>query len=100
MDTQKEIIIVSFKHNGKVHRSWHQTTLIEENEDCFVVASMHSLVVESDGRRWLANEPAVSIFFKKEWFNVVAMLRDDGIYYYVNIASPSVMDDGMIKYID
>lgn len=95
-----ETIIVSFKHNGKVHRTWYQTYLIEDNEDFTAVGSTHSLVIESDGRRWHATEPAVSIFFKKEWFNVVCMLRDGGIFYYVNIASPSIYENKVIKYID
>lgn len=95
-----EIIIVSFKHNGKVHRTWFQTYLIEDNDDYIAVGSLHSLVIESDGRKWHATEPAVSIFFKKEWFNVVCMFRNNGIFYYVNIASPSILEENIIKYID
>lgn len=98
--SMKEIVIISFKHNGKVHRTWYQTYLIEDNEDYIVCGSTHSLVVESDGRRWRANEPAISIFFKKSWYNVVCMLRDEGIFYYVNIASPCIYDEECIKYID
>ncbi len=97
---KKEIIIVSFKHNGKVHRTWYQTYLIENNEEYMVVGSTHSLVIESDGRKWRANEPAITIFFKKEWFNVVCMIRDEGLFYYVNLASPAFYLDGVIKYID
>ena len=97
---KKEIIIVSFKHNGKVHRTWYQTYLIEDSKDYVVVGSTHSLVIEADGRRWRANEPAISIFFKNEWFNVVCMIRDEGIFYYVNIASPSLFEEEVIKYID
>lgn len=96
----EEVIIVSFKHNGKVHRTWYQTYLIEDNDDYTVVGSTHSLVIEADGRRWHATEPAVSVFFKNEWFNVVCMLRDGGIFYYVNIASPSIFNNNIVKYID
>lgn len=97
---EKETIIVSFKHNGKVHRTWYQTYLIEDNDDYVVVGSMHSLVIEADGRRWRGNEPAITVFFKKEWFNVVCMLRNEGVFYYVNIASPSIYENNVIKYID
>ncbi len=96
----KEIVIVSFKHNGKVHRTWYQTYLIQENENYIVCGSTHSLVVEADGRRWRANEPAITIFFKNFWFNVVCMLRDEGIFYYVNMASPCIYENDCIKYID
>lgn len=99
MDEQ-EIRIVAFKHHGKLHRVWYQTYLIEDNEEYVAVGSTHSLVVESDGRKWHAIEPAVSIFMKNEWFNIVAMMKSDGIYYYVNIASPSLFKNNIIEYID
>jgi len=97
---EKETVIVAFKHDGKVHRTWYQTYLIEETDEYIAVGSTHSLVIEADGRRWHAIEPAVSIFMKKEWFNVVAMIKTTGINYYVNLASPSYYEDGVIKYID
>lgn len=98
--SDKEMVIVAFKHNGKVHRTWYQTYLIEDNEDYVAVGSTHSFVIEADGRKWHAIEPAVSIFMKKKWFNVVAMIKTSGINYYVNMASPSVVEDNIIKYID
>ncbi len=96
----QEIVIVAFKHNGNVHRTWYQTYLIEENDEYIAVGSTHSYVVEADGRKWHAIEPAVSIFMKKKWFNVVCMIKTTGINYYVNIASPSIIEDNVIKYID
>lgn len=96
----QEIVIVAFKHNGNVHRTWYQTYLIEENDEYVAVGSTHSYVVEADGRKWHAIEPAVSIFMKKKWFNVVCMIKTTGINYYVNIASPSIIEDNVIKYID
>ncbi|MDY2889865.1 MAG: DUF402 domain-containing protein [Candidatus Caccosoma sp.] len=96
----QEIVIVAFKHNGNVHRTWYQTYLIEENDEYIAVGSTHSYVFESDGRKWHAIEPAVSIFMKKKWFNVVCMIKTTGINYYVNIASPSIIEDNVIKYID
>ena len=96
----QEVITVAFKHNGKVHRTWYQTYLIEETDEYVAVGSTHSFVVEADGRKWHAIEPAVSIFMKEKWFNVVCMIKSNGINYYVNIASPSIYEDGVIKYID
>ena len=37
---------------------------------------------------------------KKKWFNVVCMMKPSGINYYVNIASPSLVENNVIKYID
>ena len=42
----------------------------------------------------------VTIFSKKEWWNAICMLKNDGICYYCNIASPSLIDNEFIKYID
>ena len=98
--SNQEIITVAFKHNGKVHRTWYQTYLIEDTEEYVAVGSSHSFVVEADGRKWHAIEPAVQIFMKKKWLNVVCMIKATGINYYVNIASPSVFEDNVVKYID
>ena len=37
---------------------------------------------------------------KKRWFNCVCMIKSTGINYYVNIASPTVFENNVIKYID
>lgn len=98
--SSQEIVTVAFKHNGKVHRTWYQTMLIEDTPEYVAVGSTHSFVVEADGRKWHAIEPAVSIFMKNKWFNVVCMIKSNGINYYVNIASPSVFEDNIVKYVD
>ena len=39
-------------------------------------------------------------FFKNRWFNIIGQLKDYGIYFYCNIATPYVIDENVIKYID
>ena len=39
-------------------------------------------------------------FYKKRWFNIIAQLKKYGLFYYCNIASPFLIDDKIIKYID
>lgn len=39
-------------------------------------------------------------FFKDEWFNVITQLKKDGMTYYCNIATPYIIEDKTIKYID
>ena len=92
--------IQCFKHNGTVHRTWDRGLVLENNEDYIVIASKRAKVVESNGRRWFTKEPAVTIFSKKEWWNAICMIKNDGICYYCNIASPSLIDNEFIKYID
>ena len=89
-----------YKHNGTLHRIWDRGLVVENDADHIVVATRKAKVVEANGRCWFTKEPAVTIFSKKEWWNVICMLKKEGVSYYCNIASPSIVDRGSIKYID
>ena len=92
--------IQCYKHNGKVHRVWDEAVLLDIKKDYMVFGNNKTLVTESDGNKWKTKEPAVMYFFKNKWFNVIAQLKKDGIYYYCNIATPFIIEEGTIKYID
>lgn len=92
--------IQAYKHNGNLHRAWSHGFVLEDNDNYVILISVRSSVVEHDGRKWHTREPAVFVFFKREWFNVIAMLKEKDISYYVNIASPALIDQNCIKYID
>ena len=94
------VFVQSFKHNGAVHRTWSKALVIDVKEDYYVVVTDHTWVVESDNRRWITKEPAICFYYKNEWFNVISMVRKAGIYYYCNVASPSIYDGEAIKNID
>lgn len=94
------ITIQSYKHNGQLHRTWRDTMVLKMTEHALIGLNDHTLVLENDGRRWVTREPALVYFHKKFWFNVVAMIREDGVAYYCNIASPYVLDQEALKYID
>lgn len=94
------IAIQSYKHNGQFHRTWLETMVLKANEHELIGCNDHTLVIEGDGRRWVTREPAIVYFHQKYWFNVVAMIRDSGISYYCNLASPYVLDKEALKYID
>ncbi|MFA6666834.1 MAG: DUF402 domain-containing protein [Bacilli bacterium] len=102
MDTLKGkwIEVHGYKHDGRMHRIWDAVFVVEEKDDYVVVASNRTKVIEHDFRVWHTKEPAIMIYFKNSWFNVIAMLKDVGITYYVNLASPFVIDRGVVKYID
>lgn len=89
-----------YKHNGTLHRVWDRGLVLENNTDYIVIATRKAKVVEANGRCWFTKEPAVTIFSKKEWWNVICMLKKEGVSYYCNIASPSIVDKDAIKYID
>ena len=92
--------IQCYKHNGKIHRSWSEAVVLDVQKDYIVFGNNKALVIEADGRTRRTGEPAVMYFFKNKWFNIIAQLKKDGIYYYCNIASPFIIEEGTIKYID
>lgn len=92
--------VLSYKHNGRIHRIWHSSSLVKRTDSYIALANNSTLIEESDGRVWQSRDPAVTIFLKDEWFNVICMLRPGGIYYYCNIASPFIEKDNTIMYID
>ena len=96
----KSLEIQCFKHNGKVNCNWHEAIIVDEKEDYIVCANSKSLVTESDGSVWRTKEPAIMYFFKDRWFNIIAQLKKSGISYYCNIATPYIIEDNTIKYID
>ena len=92
--------IQCYKHNGKIHRAWDEAVLLDIKKDYMVFGNNKTKVTESEGSVWKTKEPAIMYFFRNEWFNIIAQLKKDGIYYYCNIASPFIIEDNTIKYID
>lgn len=92
--------IISYKHNGLLHRVWQYAYVLSETDEMIILINDRSSVIDGDGRRWKTKEPAVCYFYKKKWFNIICMLRNNSIYYYCNLSSPYVHDEEGIKYID
>lgn len=99
-EIKEEIYIQSYKHDSSLHRTWAKGYVVESDDEKVVLITDKTQVIEADGRRWITREPAVYILYYKEWFNVIAMMRKSGVYYYVNIATPIVVDEEAIKNID
>ena len=89
-----------YKHNGHLHRQWDEAVLLEKNKDYMVFGNNRTIVVDSDGQVWNTKEPAILFFFNNRWFNIIGQLKDYGIYFYCNIATPFLIDENVIKYID
>ena len=92
--------IQCYKHNGKIHRSWDEAILLDVKKDYIVFGNNKTEVIEAEGTTWNTKEPAVMYFFKDKWYNIIAQMKKDGIYYYCNLASPALYDGEAIKYID
>ena len=92
--------IHGYKHNGKLYKVWDKATLLDETDDYYVFGNKNTKVTKTFGKSWYTKETAILFYFKKNWYNVVAQLKKNGIFYYCNIASPSIIDDKVIKFID
>ena len=89
-----------YKHNGKIHRIWEEAVVLEKTDNYLVCGNDKVTVIEADGRSHKTKEPAIIFFYKDKWFNIIAQFKEFGLFYYCNIASPYIIDDNTIKYID
>jgi hypothetical protein len=89
-----------YKHNGKIHTISDCITVIDIKDDFIVCGDNRTTITENDGSKHKTKEPAIIFFYKHNWFNVLAQLKKQGLYYYCNIASPYLIDDIYLKYID
>lgn len=94
------IQIYAYKHDGNIHRIWRQATLLEKDTNVAIFANIRTRVIESNGRNWMSKEPAIIFFYDNLFYNVIAMMKEDGIYFYCNISSPAAFDSEGLKYID
>ena len=94
------IYIQSFKHDGSLHRTWSSGTVLDVDREKVVLITYKTWVVESDGRKWFTREPAICFYYFDRWYNVISMVRNKGVYYYCNLASPSIYDGESLKNID
>ena len=92
--------ICSYKHNNKIHKKWDEAVVLDIKDEYIVCGNNKTTVTESDGKKWKTKEMAVTYFFKDKWYNVICQFKPKGIYYYCNIASPYIVENNVIKYID
>ena len=92
--------IQCYKHNKKIHRAWSEAVVLDIKKDYIVFGNNKTLVTEAEGTTWKTKEPAIMYFFKNKWYNIIAQMKKDGIYYYCNIATPFIIEENTIKYID
>lgn len=92
--------IHGYKHNGDLYKVWDKTTYLAQTDDYYVFVNNKIKVTEIDGRSWRTKEPAIIFYYKKRWFNIIAQLKHNGIFYYCNISSPVIIENKTIKFID
>ena len=94
------LVIHCYKHNGMIYKIWDKAIVLGITKDYIVLGNDKVLVTKSDGRKWHTKEPAIMFFYYNRWFNIIAQLKSQGLFYYCNIASPFIIDNRIVKYID
>ncbi|QMV41409.1 DUF402 domain-containing protein [Cohnella cholangitidis] len=104
----QKCVIKSFKHDGSLHRVWLENWQVPKERlllqhagaSLWVMLNDHTTIIEADGKEWISRVPAVSFFIPEQWFNVVALIEEQGIRYYCNLASPPYRYGDVLTYID
>jgi len=94
------IQIHSYKHDGKLHRTWESNFVLKGTQKVVIGANDKVKVTESDGETWITREPAIFYFHAEYWFNIIGMIKNEGIHYYCNLSSPFLFEYDALKYID
>lgn len=94
------VLVHAYKHNGDIYRCWEKVIVLDIFDDKLILVNEKVIVTEMNGRKWKTNEPAIWVFGKNQWNNVICMFKENEIHYYCNIASPFIYEEGAIKYID
>ena len=89
-----------YKHNGKIDRVCDEAMILDITEDYIVCGNYKTNLTENNGKSHRTKEAAIIFFYKKRWFNILAQLKKYGLFYYCNLASPFIIDENIIKYID
>ena len=95
-----------YKHDGTLYRVCDEALVLDIKDDFIVCGNYRTKIIEKDNIRkktfhsYQTNEPAILFFYDNRWFNIIGQFKETGIYYYCNIATPYIIDDGLIKYID
>ncbi len=92
--------IQAYKHDGSFHRLWSHGLVVRDDEDYIVEISPRVRVIESNDHVWHSKDLGIFILSKKDWFNTIATRVENGIRFYVNIASPSIIEKDIIKFVD
>lgn len=89
-----------YKHNGKINSISDEAIVLEETDKMLICANHRAKLIDNDGKSHRTKEPAIIFFYKNNWFNIIAQFKEYGLFYYCNIASPFLIDENVIKYID
>lgn len=94
------INVQAYKYDGTLYRQWNGVKLLSNDSNYVCCLLSKTKVTEQKGQKWVIKEPTIWFFSKKYFFNVTITPKEDGLYYYVNLASPFFFEENTIKFID
>lgn len=100
-----ELMVHAYKLNGWLYRSWNNPKVVYIDDQLLILSSTNTLVITSEEKS-VRNFPSFTnkisywFFFKNEWFNLIATVENDGIKFYINVASPFIYEEQAVKYYD
>lgn len=94
------LTIHCYKHNGKIDRISDEAVVLDVTDEMLVCANDRTKLTESDGRSHRTKETAILFFYRHSWFNIIGQLKKHGLFFYCNLASPFIIENNAIKYID
>ena len=100
MKIGERFAIHCYKHDGSINQISDNAEVVDIKKDFIVCINNCVKITDSDGKSYYTREPAILFFYKKRWFNIIAQIKKDGLFYYCNIGTPYIIDDNAIKYID
>lgn len=94
------ILVHAYKHNSKLYKSWEYPKVLYSDEKMIGLLNQNSSIFQENKKPRTIKEEAIWFFLKDEWYNFIVILKSNKLQYYINIASPFIIEDNAIKYID
>ncbi|QDF65216.1 DUF402 domain-containing protein [Mycoplasma nasistruthionis] len=94
--------VQAYKHDGYLYRQWFDAKVVFHNKRHIVLSLKHTRVAEheKDVNGWKYTDNALWFLPKDSYYNGIVLLRDNGAYHYINMASKPIFEDNTIKFID
>ncbi|ALV23427.1 hypothetical protein ASO20_02065 [Mycoplasma sp. (ex Biomphalaria glabrata)] len=94
------IKVHAYKHDGTIYREWSRCKVMKNEPNYLILNNKDILIKEIKGQTYRTKELAIWFLPKNEWFNILAIIHDNDISWYCNLATPIVYDGEVLKYID
>jgi uncharacterized protein len=102
MKIGEEIIVRSFKHGGRPHRTWRARLEAFEAPLIVLEAFFAEEVVHPILGRIEAGTPSREYFWTDRWYSVFRFGTPDGrlLNFYCNVGTPALLEDGALSFTD